>query len=216
MVLNLCRWLYTPRGCAVFHVPLRNQHLIRTSLPTSHGYQYIESPEPIGKPPFVHLFEFVATIDYTPYLCVPAAIEFRQKICGGEAAIRDYCYRLAHVGGQSVANILGTEVMKSTSSSMTHCCFANVKLPFEIRDHEEILDGCSKDSFSLAEIGVMLKWLNVIAVKELDTYLQLGVHSGYAWLRLSGQIYLEIEDFEWIGLKLKDLCSRAQKGEFRE
>jgi hypothetical protein len=212
---KFCRWLYTPRGCAVFHVPIRNQHLIRTSFPTSHGYQDSRNPEPINKTPFVHLFEFVATIDYTPYLCVPDAIQFRQEICGGETAIRNYCYDLAKNGGKIVADILGTEVMNIDSSNMTQCCFANVKLPFTFRDQNSIPKKPAKELIDLADIGILQKWLNVTAVKENDTYLQIGFHSGFVWVRLSGQIYLGLKDFEWVGSKLKDLCERAKEGEFK-
>jgi selenocysteine lyase/cysteine desulfurase len=189
--------------------------LIRTSFPTSHGYQYPGSVEPIRKTPFVHLFEFVATIDYTPYLCVPAAIEFRQKICGGESAIRDYCYELARVGGQSVADCLGTEVMGNKSGSLSKCCFANVKLPFIIGDHDGLLDSNLENSIRPADVGKLLKWFNITAVKEFDTYLQMGFHSGYIWVRLSGQVYLDLKDFEWVGPKLKELCERGRNGEFQ-
>src|SRR6059058_1238395 len=80
ILLTFSRWLYTPRGCAIFHVPKRNQHLIRTTYPTSHGFRTITSPDPSapirnplppdGKSPFVSLFQFVATADNTPYYCV--------------------------------------------------------------------------------------------------------------------------------------------------
>ncbi|TID20638.1 DNA ligase 4 [Venturia nashicola] len=214
-VSNCYKWLYTPRGCAVLHVPVRNQHLIRTSFPTSHGYQSSRDPQPINKTPFVHLFEFVATIDYTPYLCVPDAIQFRQEICGGEAAIRTYCFELAKTGGQLVADSLGTEVMNIDSSSMTQCCFANVKLPFTFENQRPSMTKDWSRLIPQAEIGALQKWLNITAVKEYDTYLQIDFHSGFMWVRLSGQTYLGLEDFEWISPRLKTLCSRANQGEYK-
>lgn len=157
----------------------------------------------------------MATIDYTPYLCVPDAIRFRQEVCGGEAAIRTYCYELAKNGGQLVADSLGTEVMNVDSSSMTQCCFANVKLPFTFASQGSTLARDSARSIDQADTGTLQKWLNIMAVKEHDTYLQIEFHSGYMWVRLSGQTYLELEDFEWIGPRLKTLCNRANQGEYK-
>jgi hypothetical protein len=157
----------------------------------------------------------VATIDYTPYLCVPAAIEFRENMCGGEEAIRDYCYELARVGGKRVADVLGTEVMGNKSGSISQCCFANVKLPFAIRERDELSDTDPADSIGPADVGDLLLWLRDTAVTEFDTYLQMAYHSDYLWIRLSGQIYLELKDFEWIGPKLKELCDRGRKGEYK-
>jgi hypothetical protein len=63
------------------------------------------------------------------------------------------------------------------------------------------------------EAGKIGKWLNVTAAKEFDTYLQIALVSGSLWVRLSGQIYLELGDFEWVGWRLRELCDRIQKGE---
>jgi hypothetical protein len=167
----------------------------------------------------VHLFEFVATIDYTPYLCVPAAIKFRQLVCGGEEAIQKYCYDLARVGGKHVAEILGTEVMESKSGNFTRCCFANVKLPFtfatpgENQAGERGVGGGS--DLSRRDIEKVLQWVRLTAVKEFDTYLQIGFHAGFMWVRLSAQVYLGLEDFQWLAPKLKDICSRARKGHYK-
>jgi hercynylcysteine S-oxide lyase len=218
-MLILCRWLFTPRGCAVFYVPFRNQYLIRTCLPTSHGYQYPDqepSPLPRGKSPFVHLFEFVATIDYTPYACIPTALEFRKRVCGGEERIRKCCYNLARVGGQRAADILGTEVMATKSETMNQCCFANVALPIKfvgekVRGEEEM----EKKVFDISDAGKIGSWINDRGVVEFDTYLQIAFHAGRMWVRLSGMIYLEVRDFEWVGERLNELCARVEKGEFR-
>ncbi|TVY55757.1 Hercynylcysteine sulfoxide lyase [Lachnellula cervina] len=212
-VSNCHKWLYTPRGCAVFHVPVRNQHLIRTCLPTSHGYYFLrEVPDPNEKSPFVHLFEFVATIDYTPYVCVPAAIAFRKELCGGEASIREYCWWLARVGGNRVAEILGTSTMNNTTKTLTNCCFSNIELPLTFKR-----DGGQKQQgeFEIDMAPKIKKWLNATAVKEFDTYLQIDFHAGIMWVRLSGQIYLEVKDFEWVGFKLKALCERLTSGEIK-
>ncbi|TVY82429.1 Hercynylcysteine sulfoxide lyase, partial [Lachnellula suecica] len=210
-VSNCHKWLYTPRGCAVFHVPARNQHLIRTCLPTSHGY-YLPSqtPDPKEKSPFVHLFEFVATIDYTPYACVPAAISFRKQFCGGEDEIRKYCWEIARDGGKRVAEILETSTMGNETETLTKCCFSNIQLPLVFkRDGNQRQPG----EFSVDDAPKIQKWLNATAVKEFDTYLQIAFHAGIVWVRLSGQIYLELKDFEWVGYRLKDLCGRLSSGE---
>jgi hypothetical protein len=156
----------------------------------------------------------VAAIDYSPYLCIPAAIKFREEACGGEAVIRDYCFNLARNGGKVVADILNTEIMNIDSSDMTQCCFANVKLPFVFRSQKAVSVMPFQESFNWADIDRLQKWLNVTAVKEFETYLQIAFHSGSMWVRLSGQIYLDLADFEWLGSKLKNLCERAKNGEF--
>ncbi|KAF4632230.1 hypothetical protein G7Y89_g5897 [Cudoniella acicularis] len=218
-VSNCHKWLFTPRGCAIFHVPLRNQHLIHTSIPTSHGYSYTSSPPPPsvdGKSHFVLLFEFVATIDYTPYLVVPAAIAFRNEVCGGEAAIWSYCYSLARGGGDIVASILGTERMDNKTHTLTQCSFANIRLPIPFTSPTTTSSSSTNPTpiiFTPKKATAIAVWLNRTAVDEHDTYLQIAFHGNVLWVRLSAQVYIGKEDFEWIGHVLVGLCARVRGGE---
>ncbi|KAH7311905.1 pyridoxal phosphate-dependent transferase [Rhexocercosporidium sp. MPI-PUGE-AT-0058] len=217
-VSNCHKWLYNPRACAVLHVPTRNQHLIRTSLPTSHGYQYLNAPpeDTGGRSSFTYLFEFVATMDYTPYLCIPAALEFREKVCGGEEAIREYCYAIVSEGGECVAKVLGTSVMTTKSGTMRKCAFANVELPFTFKDGKEGVADEKKIELDVRQAEKIGAWIKVTAAREFDTYLQTAVHGGKLWVRFSGQIYLELSDFEWVAPRLKELCERVRKGDVSE
>ncbi|USP74079.1 uncharacterized protein yc1106_01353 [Curvularia clavata] len=211
-VSNCHKWLYTPRACAVFHVPFRNQHLIRTSLPTSHGYQFPHRPEnTLGRSAFIFLFDYVATMDYTPYLCIPAALEFRTQVCGGEAKIREYCYDIARKGGEVVAEILGTSILTTKSETMRQCAFANVELPIVFKKKEEV--DSSKGELDIDDAVKVAAWIKRTAAMEKDTYFQTALHAGKLWVRLSGQIYLEEDDFKWAAPRLLELCERAKKGE---
>jgi hercynylcysteine S-oxide lyase len=229
------RWLYLPRGSAVFHVPARNQHLIRSCLPTSHGFRPLQSKDPARTDaekattcPFVQLFAFVATVDTSPYMCVPEALQFRQEVCGGEETIRQYCRDLAQLGGKRIAEILGTEVMDNKSNSIQRCCFVNIRLPFELTQKassssaaEALTNGITSSDKALrsdAKINaddalVIVKWIMEKAVKDYDTYLPAKVHAGAIWVRLSGQIYLELKDFLWAGRVLKELCDMIVNGQ---
>lgn len=120
-ISNCHKWLHVPRGCAVFYVPLRNQGLIRSTVPTSHGFVPRENGEkarfnplpPSTKSVFVNAFEFVGTLDNAPYLCVRDSIEWRERVLGGEERILEYQESLARQGGRKVAEILGTKVLEN-------------------------------------------------------------------------------------------------------
>ena len=132
-----------------------------------------------------------------------------RKVCGGEEEIRKYCFDVARLGGARVAEILGTEVMGVgfEGSRMTECAFTTVRLPLGFKTGEE------GQVFDVKEAGKIQKWLNLTALKEFDTYLQISMHAGAMWVRLSGQIYVEVGDFQWVGERLKELCERVRKGD---
>ncbi|KAL8932420.1 MAG: hypothetical protein Q9216_006845 [Gyalolechia sp. 2 TL-2023] len=215
-VSNCHKWLYVPRGCAVFYVPQRNHHLIRTSIPTSHGFEpfpaegqeALFNPLPKGERSyFVGLFHFVGTSDVGPYLCIEEALKFRQEVCGGDKQIKDYCQNIANEGARKVAETLGTEVMDNSTHTLTKCCMTNVKLPIRIGENQ----GEVKETDAFAVIAWLAQKLN----EDSDMFAPPFYHAGHIWVRLSGQIYLEIEDFAAAAHVFKKLCERVERGEHR-
>ncbi|KAF2859813.1 PLP-dependent transferase [Piedraia hortae CBS 480.64] len=200
---NCHKWLYTPRGCALLYVPVRNQHLIRTPFPTSHGFvprvgQGINNPlPPTTKSEFVNNFEFVATLDNTPYLSIPAALEWRRravyKNLEGDEAIYTYLHTLAADSGRVVAEILGTEAMEQHPRS----AFANVRLPL---------------TSTASKAADVARGITDVVLREYDSFVLVYVYNGMLWVRLSAQMYLGIGDFEWVGKVLKGVCERVQRG----
>ncbi|KAI0429436.1 pyridoxal phosphate-dependent transferase [Xylaria sp. FL1042] len=202
-VSNCHKWLFVPRSCAVFYVPLRNQHIITSTIPTSHGYvpksgSRFNPLPPSSKPAFVNNFEFVGTLDTSPYVCVKEAIEWRERVLGGEAKIMEYTHTLAREGGRIVARILGTQVLDNgPQSNMARCAMTNVALPIDV---------------DIASITTQ-HWIMRTMVEEYKTFIALIVHAGRLWARLSAQVYLDVEDFEWAGHTLLELCERVKRGE---
>ncbi|KAK4237706.1 putative L-cysteine desulfhydrase [Achaetomium macrosporum] len=226
-VSNCHKWLHVPRGCAVFYVPLRNQGLIRSSLPTSHGFvpkatglANMQRPNPLPpstKSEFVNQFEFVGTIDNAPYLCVADSIKWREEVLGGEERIRKALTELARQGGDKVAQMLGTEVLDNESRSLTRCSMVNVALPLAVQQPEEgkeVPDGVAL--IAKSDASAVTNWVLETLMDEYKTFVPLFVYRGRWWARLSAQVYLEMEDFEYAGRALKELCERVARGEYKK
>lgn len=214
-VSNCHKWLYTPRGCAIFYVPERNQAMMRSTLPTSHGF--VARPPlgslsadvaklPARKSDFVTNFEFVGTADNTAFLTVPDAIRWRKDVCGGEQKIQDYCTTLAKRGGKKVADILGTRILDNEAHTFTSGFMVNVLLPIN-----KPTSGCD----SLVKDGsfgtTVTEWMQQAMIKRYRTFMPIFPFQESWWVRLSGQIYLEDGDFEWAGWTLKELCEELGK-----
>ncbi|ORY59643.1 pyridoxal phosphate-dependent transferase [Pseudomassariella vexata] len=253
---NCHKWLYVPRGCAAFYVPPRNQGLIRSTVPTSHGYvskmPKRANPLPVGrKSAFVKNFEWMGTIDNSPYICVKDAIDWREQVLGEERGIREYMQNLAREGGKRVAEILGTEVMENRKGTLTQCAMVNVALPFRINTSASKTDstaspkgerlgtsnarnsgeisisesikielslrgGAEADEYWLPEEEVLgvTEWMQETLIRDYKTFVVVYPHGHRLWTRLSAQVYLDLEDFEWAGHTLHELCQRVAKGEY--
>lgn len=186
----------------------------------------ITNPLPsLGEPKtqFEILFEFVGTVDYSPYLCVPAALKFREEICGGEVRIMEYCEKLAWEAGNLVAQILGTEVMcepgvnpKTRTGQLRRCAFATVRLPLAVDDGRRRHASKTVSSYSVLsaeEAPVVARWMETVLAMEYNTLVLHLVHAGWIWARVSAQVYLEAKDFSWLAETLVQVCKRVAKGE---
>lgn len=232
-----------PRGCAIFYVAHRNQNLIRSTLPTSHGFtpknaKFVSPfPKPsftqpgteqntseqsavlsnksafvnAEKPAFIANFEFVGTIDSSPYLCVPTSLKWRESL-GGEAVIREYCQTLARAAGQHVASVLGTEVLENSTRTLGQCCMSNIRLPISL---DRVYQAAANSGIDKEDVGIKLRdWMKKLSSDEYDTFIMIYWYGGHWWARLSAQVYLEMQDFEWAAQTLKSMCERAENGEW--
>lgn len=193
---------------------------MRSSLPTSHGFTPrakpgappIISPLPASaKLPFVTNFEFVGTMDNAPYLCTAAAITWRRDRLGGEDVIAEYLVTLAKQAGELVSKRLGTEVMENEEGTLGLCAFSNVRLPLDFEEVSQISDSPDKQSLG----GKVRDWMSLVLVKEYGTFMAFMWYAGAWWVRLSAQVYLEVDDFQRAADMLLEVCERVQKGEFK-
>lgn len=200
---------------------MRNQHLIRSTLPTSWGFKNLDSvPNTINpkgvfggdiESEYIGNFEFVGTIDSSPYLCIPAAVEWR-KALGGEKVIMQYCTKLAQDAGKMWAEELGTEAMDNETKTLSQCSMAMVRLPIDV---EKVLQAAEKVGLGKDKIGSLVTiWMNTTLSGSYGTFLQTIFYGGAFWARLSGQVYLELSDFEGVVPSLKELCGRVSAGEW--
>lgn len=64
------------------------------------------------------------------------------------------------------------------------------------------------------EVASVVNWMQETLINEFNTFVAIYEYLGQIWVRISGQIYLELKDWEWLGGVLKHLCERVGNGEF--
>ncbi|KAF7307472.1 PLP-dependent transferase [Mycena indigotica] len=200
-VSNCHKWLYAKRSAAVLYVPLRNQHYIKSTFPTSAAYLSPSArPQHEGHKNFVQQFDWTATIDFVPFLSVSAALDFRAWL-GGENKINAYCRDLAKRGGIRLAEMLSTTGQLIADDGMA-LNMVNVRLPLPqtpALDRAPIQRKIAQRLLS-PESGVFtIVWY----IEDHET------HSGW-WTRCCAQVWSEIADFEKLGRVLLDVCAELK------
>ncbi|KAJ7762384.1 pyridoxal phosphate-dependent transferase [Mycena maculata] len=191
-ISNLHKWSYAKRSCAVLYVPLRNQHLIKTTFPTSASY--LSPSEHSTSNNFVEQFDWWATIDFVPYLSVATALDFRQWL-GGEEKINTYCRRVAIQGSKRLAEILGTTATIMDPTGEMTLNMVNVQLPLSrgLQPRTAVFDKM-KDK--------------MILERKIFAPIFFLEETGW-WTRCSAQIWTEVADFEKLGHNLLSICSEV-------
>ncbi|KAG6335667.1 hypothetical protein ID866_3425 [Astraeus odoratus] len=128
------KWLYTKRGCAILYVPKRNQHIIKSPIPTSKLYLSHQDEGYEGPQDFVKLF---------------ASLDFREWI-GGEHKINEYTHNLAIEGGKHLAKRFETSLLDPDGLMTPNMVNVELPMPWEIHDTEEVIN--------LIRDTLLLKW----------------------------------------------------------
>lgn len=115
-----------------------------------------------------------------------------------------YTLDQARKAGKLVAGILETEVLENEEGTLGNCNFSNVKLPL---DFHAIAGGDGAEALKVAQ------WIAKTLVEEYDTFIAIIFYANAWWVRLSAQVYLDMEDWSWAGKTLKEVCERVHKGE---
>jgi isopenicillin-N epimerase len=168
---NCHKWLSAPKGSGFLHARAdRRADLHPVTI--SHGYG----------DSFTEEFDWTGTADPTPYLAVPAAIEFFEKL--GDTALMERNRHLVAEAAELVARQLGTEVggpFEMTGS------MAMVRLPTTLKPE-------------LAESNRIRQ-----ALRKAGADSPVHPLPGALWLRLSAYAYNEIADYE----RLAELLPRV-------
>ncbi|KAJ7665092.1 PLP-dependent transferase [Mycena polygramma] len=196
-ISNCHKWLYAKRSCAVLYVPLRNQHMIKSTFPTSYMYR---SPSDSITPNLVEQSDWIATIDFAPYLSVATALDFRQWL-GGEEKINAYCREIATQGSKRLAQILGTSemVLDPTGEMTLNMVNVHLPLPHGLQPH--------------AAVQELMK-RKMIFERNVFSPIFFLPETGW-WTRCSAQVWSEVGDFEKLGKALVEVCSEIAQ-ELRE
>ncbi|KAJ7455931.1 pyridoxal phosphate-dependent transferase [Mycena galericulata] len=187
-ISNFHKWLYAKRSCAVLYVPLRNQHLIKSTFPTSDAY--ISASEG-GNSNFVEQFDWCGTMDFVPYLSVATALDFRQWL-GGEEKINAYCREIAVQGSKRLAQILGTSatVMDPTGEMTLNMVVVHIPLPADLQPGSAVVAKMNR---------------KLLLERKIFTPISFFPETGW-WARCSAQIWNEVRDFEKLGNNLVEVC----------
>ncbi|GAA5972826.1 hypothetical protein JCM21900_006910 [Sporobolomyces salmonicolor] len=202
-ISNCHKWLLAHRGCAVLYVNKAHQHLIH-SIPIGHYYDGKRTPA--RRSDWVTEFSWNGTLDWSPLLSVSAALDFREDVLGGEERIYEWCHGLAVQGGEKVARMLGTRIMRNgPDEGELVGCMVNVLLP---------LPSCTPVSKLSPSTISRIKdfWFNELSEKH-RTIVPLFVHNDHPYVRLSAQVYTDLADFEYVGGALRKVCEQIERGE---
>ncbi|TCD65233.1 hypothetical protein EIP91_002941 [Steccherinum ochraceum] len=200
-ISNAHKWLYVKRGTAILYVPERNQHIIKSAIPTAHMYREKGAFERrnITLPTFVAQHEDLGTRDLSSWLTVKPALAFRTWL-GGETIINAYCRDLALAGGALLADILGTELLDPSGNSTLN--MTNVRLP---------LPTSTAFPYSHTLLGTMEEYIRDKLLYEWNTYAVHYFYAGKWWVRASAQVFNELSDFEYLGKALVQICKDTEE-----
>lgn len=187
---NLHKWLFVPRGCAVLYVDEKH-HLDIQTLPISHSYvpRDADLSDKERKSLMLHKFAFTGLKCFAAVDSILAAIEFRNHVCGGEAAINAYCWELARKTGQlAEKRIPGAHVVENSSKSLVT---AMVTVYLDIHQYTK--------EFDFTDSKRMMRLIDFVSeyqLRERQCFVPTGFHAGRLLARFSCHVYNELSDYE--------------------
>ncbi|KAH8922487.1 hypothetical protein BT69DRAFT_234157 [Atractiella rhizophila] len=196
------KWAFAHRAAALFYCK-RERQWNTHSMPISHFYHSPEHPsaEPARDPKewqsyWVGEFEWIGTQDWSPILSIPAALDFRENVCGGEERIRCWCNNLAKNAGVEMARIFGERsiVMQNEEETLI-ASMVNISLPLKVSDN--------------ASVRAKQREYMIEQMLQHTFFIAIFFYDGRLWLRASAQVYTELHMFISAAEMIKEWCKIA-------
>jgi selenocysteine lyase/cysteine desulfurase len=180
------KWLYTPKGSAVLWI---NASQITNLFPEP---TVISSTNDMTTS-LSERYAYVSARDYTAWLSIGAALQFRQDVLGGEEAIYQYCRTLAKQAKQHLQTVWNTTDIQLVPDEMEEF-MVHVALPPAID--------------TVQRATQLMEFL----LDHHKTYIRnlYDADSGILYARLSAQVYLEMTDFELLGKQVLEFAKSLE------
>ena len=189
---NCHKWLCAPKGAGFLYVrPDRQERIQPTTI--SHGYN---TPRP-GRNALHTLFDWIGTIDPTPWLCVGTAIDWCSTLLpGGLAELMERNRALAIEARRILCESLGVQppCPETMLGSM-----ATIPLPSRLQTPAPVAETTDPlQSKLLEEYAIEVP---IVRWGEPET----------RWFRISAQGYNSIDQYAYLAAALKKLASCPHK-----
>ena len=189
-VSNIHKWFFAPAPAALLYVAPQHHRAVHT-FPISHTYipnDGSKIPDSLEETLLEDKFGFIGTADYSNYVVTQKAAEFRREVCGGENAITTYCYDLAKKAADHFAKEFNGEILVGGGKDDPldiQTSMVNVFLPLV-------------EDFGVPEDDLMeaVNEIQVNLLQKYNVFIPFTVYKGRPLIRLSAQIYVDMQDFE--------------------
>lgn len=190
-VSNLHKWFGVPRANAVMYVDPKHFRTIQT-LPISHSYVSPDAELSSDELDNLLVLKFVFTGSkcFASVATIEESIRFRSEECGGEDAIRDYCFGLARdVGELAEKKWPGLKLIENEEKSLA-TAMISAYVPLE--DYSKTFDATNG-----AMVNEFRKFVSEYQIENFKSFLPFAAHGEKLVVRFSCQVYNELSDYEY-------------------
>jgi isopenicillin-N epimerase len=198
---NCHKWLCAPKGSGFLWVRQDRQHTIRPLI-VSHAANAGRAERSY----FIQSADWTGTLDPTPYLCVPAALDYMgSQVAGGWSALMRRNHELVLSARQRLSKTLGTQLMAPDEMLGA---MAAVEIPGGMQPPPPTVapDAPPGSSYGQDELRTVLFERDRI---EVPVYLWPPVPQAerptVRLLRVSAQVYNSLADYERLAQALSNL-----------
>lgn len=188
---NLHKWCNAPSGAGFLYVRPDRQQLIRPTV-ISHGANSTRT----DRSRFRLEMDYVGTMDFTPWLCVPDALRFNASLLpGGWPELRRRNHQLAIAGRDLLCRVLGAEPVAPDDMLGSMAC---VRLP-DRTPKEQGLPTKYHDPLQDALVARHHIQVPIIPFPSAPT----------RYVRISAHLYNSIEQYRYLGAALREELERV-------